>query len=348
MTPHGSSDTTVLTPEELADLCAHALEAEGAHAATARSLALATVAAEQRGRTEVGAVHLLDYLAALRAGRLDGQARPRVVDARAGALSVDAASGTAQAAFDLACDDLGRRARDCGIAVLSIHTCFTAGEIGHYTTRVAEQGLIAIAGSNSPALMSAFGAKEPVTGTNPLSFALPHPDGPRMFDQAASATAWVNIREAADRGEPIPDGWALDPQGESTTDAAEGLAGALLPFGGAKAGNIAFMVELLAAMSGGSFSLDAPAFDTGDASPQVGLFVIAIDPTVFDSRFADRAEAHLRRVAAEHGADFGRRKESRTDIALPSHVYDTLTRTIAADADLSEARPEERLEEGTP
>src|SRR5699024_2722945 len=134
-------------------------------------------------------------------------------------------------------------------------------------------------------LLTAFGAKSAVTGTNPLSFALPHPEGPRMFDQAASATAWVNIREAADRREQIPEGWAIGPEGAPTTDAEAGLAGALLPFGGVKAGNIAFMVELLAAMSGGSFCLEAPPFDSGDEPPQVGLFAIAIDPTAFDSGF---------------------------------------------------------------
>src|SRR5699024_2165814 len=117
-----------------------------------------------------------------------------------------------------------------------------------------------------------------------------------------------------------------------------GLAGALLPFGGVEAGNIAFMVELLAAMSGGSFCLEAPPFDSGDEPPQVGLFAIAIDPTAFDSGFVHRAEAHLQRVAAEHGADFGRRKEPRAQIAVPAHVIDTLTRTTAAD----------RPEEGTP
>ena len=160
--------------------------------------------------------------------RLDGGASPRVVTARAGMLVVDAAGGTAQAAFDSVCDDLVSRARENGIAMLSIHRSFTAGEIGHYTTRLAEQGLVALVGSNSPALVAALGAREAVTGTNPLSFALPHPDGPRMFDQAASATAWVNIRDAADRGEAIPAGWALAPDGEETIDAQAGMNGALL------------------------------------------------------------------------------------------------------------------------
>ena len=145
--------------------------------------------------------------------RLDGGASPRVVTARAWMLVVDAAGGTAQAAFDSVCDDLVSRARGSGVAMLNIDRSFTAGEIGHCTTRLADQGLVALVGSNSPALVAALGAREAVTGTNPLSFALPHPDGPRMFDQAASATAWVNIRDAADRGEFIPTGWRSLPTG---------------------------------------------------------------------------------------------------------------------------------------
>lgn len=324
MAEHESSDTVRLGAEELEALCESALLAAGAEESVARSLARATVGAEQRGRSEVGAAHLLDSIDALRAGRLDGTAQPRVVGSRAAALTVDAGNGTAQEAFEAGQAELVQRARAGGIAFLSIRRCFTAGELGHYTTLLAEQGLVAIAGSNSPALMSVFGARAAVTGTNPLSFALPHPDGPRMFDQAASATAWVNIRDAAGRGEEIPDGLALDPQGRPTHDPVEGMAGALLPFGGAKSGNIAFMVELLAAMSGGSFSLDAPAFDSGHEPPALGLFVIACDPSAFDPQFTQRAEVHLRRVAAEHGVDFGRRKKPRTTLELSRAVYDAL------------------------
>src|SRR5699024_5037478 len=232
-------------------------------------------------------------------------------------------------AFDSVLEDLADRTRKNGIAMLSVHRCFTAGELGHYSTQLAERGLLALVGSNSPALMAALGAREAVTGTNPMSFALPHPQGPRMFDQAASATAWVNIRRAADRGEAIPAGWALAPDGEPTTDAQAGMAGALRPFGGAKAGNIAFMVELLAALSGGAFSRDAPPFDTGGESPAVGLFAIAIDPTAFDPDHSRRTEEHLRTIAEEHGADFGRRKTAPTHIDLPASIHAALARTAA-------------------
>lgn len=89
--------------------------------------------------------------------RLDGGASPRVVTARAWMLVVDAAGGTAQAAFDSVCDDLVSRARGSGVAMLNIDRSFTAGEIGHCTTRLADQGLVALVGSNSPALVAALG-----------------------------------------------------------------------------------------------------------------------------------------------------------------------------------------------
>src|SRR5699024_1333214 len=139
----------------------------------------------------------------------------------------------------------------CGVAVLSIHDSFPGGELGHFATRLAEQGLIALVCGNSPALMAAYDSTEADTGTNPLAFALPHSSGPRVFDQASSATAFVSIRQAAERGEHIPPGWALDADGQPTIDPAAALTGALLPFGGAKGANIAMMIELLAAMSGG-------------------------------------------------------------------------------------------------
>lgn len=319
-----SIDAELLTVPALEALCTGALRGAGADPDTARSLARSAVDAERRGKTALGTAHVLDYIGALREGRMRGDPDPRVSSSRAAVTVIDADEGAAQLAFDMGREKLVAAARGSGLAILSIHDCFSAGELGYYTAAVAEQGLIALAGTNSPALLSVHGAKEAVTGTNPLSFALPHPSGPRMFDQAASATAWVKVREAAERGEEIPAGWALDPGGDPTTDAAAGLAGALLPFGGVKAGNIALMVDMLAALSGAQFSLDAAPFDRGADSPRLGLFLVAIDPTAFDPEYVERAEDHLRRLREQHGVDFGRRRPTVEEVRIPGDVYRAL------------------------
>lgn len=324
--------TRRLTLVELTDLCREAVRAAGGSAEVAESLAAAVASAERRGKSAIGVAHLPDYLDGLRSGRIAPDARPRVTVSRRAVVAVDADGGTAQLAFDTAEDALVTAARDCGVAVLSVRDAFTAGELGDYATRLADHGLVAVTGANSPALMAVHGASQEVTGTNPIAFALPHPDGPRMFDQATSETAWVKIRDAADDGSSIPEGWALDPDGEPTTDARAALAGALLPFGGVKGGNIALMVEMLAAMSGGSFSLDAAPFDSGATSPSLGMFAIAIDPSAFTEDYPQRAEEHLHRLHEEHGVDFGRRKAEVTEVELPVALLDELAGAGSTDS----------------
>lgn len=323
--------------QALERLCASAVRSAGGSEQTARSLADATIGAEGRGKPTVGVAHLFDYLDALRTGRLNGRARPRVIRTRASTIVADADEGAAQLSFDDALGDLVGAARECGMASLGVRNTFSAGELAHYTTRVAAEGLIALACANSPALMSVYGSRRAIAGTNPLSFALPHPLGPRVFDQASSETAWVSVRDAADRAEQIPSGWALDADGEPTTDPAAALDGALLPFGGAKGANIATMVEMLAALAGGAFAVDAAPFDRGDRSPALGLFVLALDPAAFDPGFVERAEAHHRRLADEHGADFGRRKRSSGLIELARGTHVALV-AAAGDDETEETR----------
>ena len=301
------SPTITLGPDELAELCARAIRAAGGSAEMAASLAAATVSAERRGKARLGVGHLGDFLDALEAGRIDGAAVPILDSPTPVAHRVDAGHGTAHLAFDTVFETLVDSANRFGIGLAAISHSYSAGELAWFVHRLAERGLVAWAGSNSPALMSLFGSTDAATGTNPLAFAVPHPDGPRLFDQASSATAWVNVREAADRGEAIPDDWAIDPQGEATTDAAAGLAGTLLPFGGVKGSNIAIMVELLATLGGGHFSLDAPSHADGDENPGIGLTIIAVDPEDLDPGYRERVAAHLERLRTEHGIDFGRK-----------------------------------------
>ncbi|MFJ4223249.1 Ldh family oxidoreductase [Microbacterium sp. NPDC089695] len=308
---------------DLRDLCRTALRSAGASPLVAEALTATAVESEGRGHGEVGAAHVLDDIAALRAGRMNPDPHPAVKARRGSAIVADADEGPAQAAFLSAVDDVTEAARRNGVAVLSVHSAYSGGALGFYVRRLAERGLIALAAGNSAALMSVFGSRGPVTGTNPLAFAIPDPTagsgGVRSFDQASSQTAWVAVRDAAASGEAIPEGWALDADGEPTTDAAAALRGAMLPFGGAKGANIAMMVELLAVLAGGSFSQDAAPFDAGSASPRLGLFVLVVDPSAFDDDYAGRAETHLQRLSVEHGIDVGRRR------AVPLHV------TVAAD-----------------
>ena len=294
-------------------LCEEAAKNAGARAEAAKALALACVAAEAEDQPALGLSHFVDYLDALRAGRIDGQAWPEIARPAGAFFQVDAKGGTAHLGFDLAFGDLVATARDNGIAVFSQRNAFTCGALGYFVRRLADQGLVALAATNGPALMAGSGGTEPVFCTNPVAFAAPRAGGsPVVIDQASSAAAFVAIRAAAGRGEPIPAGWALDADGRPTTDAAAALKGVLLAAGGPRGANIALMVEILAAgLTGANWSLDAPSFLSGSQSPGTGLFILALQPKLLDPDFENRMAVQLTRLERDFSVHIpGARKSS--------------------------------------
>ena len=273
-------------------------ESKGCSQAVAISLARAVVAAQGRGNEAVGFRHLADYLSGFSSGRIDPRAEPRISSSSSIIFRSDARGGIAQLGVDRCFHSLCHSAHENGMATFSQFNSFTSGELGDYTIRLAKAGLIAMAVANGPALVAVPEAKGKTYSTNPLSFAAPTADGiPLMFDQASSATAFVNIAHAASTGSDIPDGWAVDQHGNGTRNALEALDGALLPFGGYRGANLILMVEVLAAgLTGANWSIDSPAFHQGSQTPGSGLLILAIAPNFFSSGFESRLASQLARL----------------------------------------------------
>jgi (2R)-3-sulfolactate dehydrogenase (NADP+) len=184
-----------------------------------------------------------------------------------------------------------------GLAAFAQRGAFTCGPLGWFVARLAEPGLVAVATAVSPAVLAAGPGTGRIFGTNPMAYAMPRAGrAPLVVDQASSSTAFVSVRAAADRGDVLPEGWAVDAAGRPTTDPTAALAGALLPFGGYKGANIALLVELLSAMAGGRWSMDAPPWDSGSQSPEVGMFVLAVNPNLFGDGFPARVQDYLERL----------------------------------------------------
>ncbi len=295
------ADTINLTLEAARQWVRNACLKVGNGADMAEALAAALISAEAHGKRSLGLARLPDYLDSMIAGRINCIARPKVDFPAPAIIRIDADGAIAQWGFDLAFDEACKRARNFGVVILASTNSYTTGELGYYARRLAEAGLVALAASNGPALMTVPGGRKPVYCTNPVAFAAPMAaHGPLVIDQASSATAFANIREAASKGEDLPEGWAIDADGHPTTSASEAVKGALLAFGGRRGANIALMVEVLAAgMTGANWSLDSPSFQSGHQSPGAGLFVVAMQPEVIDPDFARRLLAQSERLATE-------------------------------------------------
>jgi (2R)-3-sulfolactate dehydrogenase (NADP+) len=319
--------------DEALALCAAAAMRHGASAETAHAIALAAVRAEAEGQPAVGLTHFIDYLDSLRGGRIDGTAVPVITRPAPAIILCDACKGAAHTGFDRAFDDLVATARNFGLALFLQNNAYTCGALGPFAARLAEAGLVGLAATNGPALLAGSGGTRPVFCTNPLAFAAPVEDGPPLLiDQSSSATAFVSIRQAAREGRAIPPGWALDADGNATTDPNEAMRGALLAFGGQRGANIALMVEVRSAgLSGANWSLDAASMSDGQQSPATGLFVLAIAPGLLDPEFPKRMAAQLARLADAYGVHIpgpakARAYEAATrlGIAVPRAVYDRI------------------------
>lgn len=307
-----------LSLDEAEALARAALAAAGASAEMAARTAEALVQAEAAGQAGHGLSRVPQYAAFLRNGRADGAAVPRIVNERGGAVLVDARHGLAYPALALAVAEAAWRARAHGVAFAGVTNSHHSGAMGLPVARLARQGLVALAFTNSPAAMPVPGGRRPLMGTNPVAAAFPRGGAaPLVVDMALSEVARGKIMVAAKEGRPIPEGWALDAEGRPTTDPKAALSGAMLAMGGTKGALMAMVVELLCcALTGAAFGFEADSFfeDEGNR-PRLGQALLVVDPGALAGAdtFAARIEAFVAAMEAEEGV---RLPGSRRDALL--------------------------------
>lgn len=328
---------TILKADELHDLLMRALLAHGFSDENAAALTRQTVLSEELGQQSVGVAHVFDYTNGVTDGRIDPLAVPEVSHPAPAMIHVQGNGGLAQTGFDRVFDDLVAGAGEMGLCLFLQKNTTLCGALGTYVLRLAEAGLVGFAVTNGSPLLAGSGGSKPVFCTNPMAFSAPQTGGPPLLiDQSSSATAYVNIRAAAERGESIPLGWAIDKDGQPTEDPKAALEGTMLAFGGARGANIALMVDVLGGgFTGANWSVDAGSFVEGDRCPGTGLFVLALDPSLVDENFADRMAAQIKRLSGEYGVHIPglskaglRARAAREGVDIDTALIDRL-RTMA-------------------
>ncbi|MBN3853501.1 Ldh family oxidoreductase [Paraburkholderia sp. Ac-20340] len=278
------AEDVALSLSELFDLARRALVLHGVSAAHAEAIARVITQGQRDECHSHGLYRLLGCVRSVRSGKVDPRAEPTVRDVSPGVLAVDAHYGFSLLAFETGLPRLAEKARTQGIAAMAINRCFHFSALWPEVETIAAQGLVGLAMNPSHSWVAPAGGTRGVFGTNPIAFAWPRAQGhPFVFDFATSAIARGDIELHAREGKPIPPHWAIDRDGQPTTDARAALDGAMQTFGGHKGSALAAMVELLAgALIGDLTSMESQAFDDGaGASPCHGELVIAIDPQRF-------------------------------------------------------------------
>jgi ureidoglycolate dehydrogenase (NAD+) len=233
-----------------------------------------------------GIARLPHYLDRLAHGSV--LARPSIEVARTGAatahvnggqgLGIVVAHRANRSAMDIAAE--------CGVAAVGVSDSSHCGAIGLYTRDAARAGMIGIGFTHSDSIAAPFGGHVPFLGTNPISIAFPRAHGePVCLDMATTSIPWNRVMNARREGVALPEGVALDAQGDDAQDAH--AARALRPLGGPAYGHkgyaLALMIELLCGpLNGNPFGPHiSPMYDKLDLPRRLGAFFVVIDPARF-------------------------------------------------------------------
>lgn len=285
------------------------LRGAGACEPMARATAAALVLAESQGLGSHGLSRVSQYATHLRNGRVAGDAEPAVARAKAGAVLVDGKEGLAFAACELAVREAVERAREVGVAFAAVTNSHHCGVVVNHLLPVAQAGMVGLGFANSPAAMPMAGGRHPIFGTNPIAAIFPRRGGePLMIDLSLSEVARGKLMVAAKEGRSIPEGWALDAQGQPTTDPKAGLEGSMLPIGAAtspKGAMLALTVELMVtALTGAHFGFEASSFFVDEGNrPRIGQAFIVVDPAALAGSdvFAERVETLVAEMLLDEG-----------------------------------------------
>jgi (2R)-3-sulfolactate dehydrogenase (NADP+) len=321
---------------DLHDLAVGVLKASKTSHENAVSVANALVKADADGLASHGVARLPAFSAQAIAGKVDGFADPSLSVTGDAALRVDAHSGFAFPAIDMGLDKAQEIVGRTGVVAVAVGRSHNAGVMGHHTERMAEQGLAAIAFTNSFGAIAPWGGNRPLYGTNPIAFSCPRRDAPPLVvDVSLSKIARGKVKLAADRDEVIPEGWCLDVEGNPTTDAKAGFKGSFLPMGDARGAALVLMVEMLcSAMTGSNFAFEASSFYAAEGPPpHVGHLFVVFKPESFGGdSFLDRAEELMMAILEQPGTRLpgsrrleNREKAERDGVEVPNDLFADLT-----------------------
>lgn len=285
-------------PQSAEVLAGRLAEGVGVPSADAAVFARALVHADLHGVSTHGLSRLNIYLQRISKGLITAGAALEIERDGGSLLALDAANGLGQVQATKALELLKPRARQNGIAAATIRNSQHFGALGYFCSIAGDEGFILLAMSSGEPAMSPAGGVEPFFGTNPIAASFPTGKGYAVkIDLATSLVARGNIIAAQKRGEPIPEGWALDTEGNPTTDPSEALLGTVLTMAGHKGYALALMIEAFSSVLSGSAvgSAIGSMYKHMGRKQDVGHFfcLLNIEAIMDISQFKERMDAMI-------------------------------------------------------
>ncbi|WP_081889689.1 Ldh family oxidoreductase [Caballeronia sordidicola] len=240
------------------------------------------VDAEARGVASHGIGRIPVYTKRLRLGVVNAKPMMKVSRGDSATAHVNGDNGMGYLVAQRSMAEAIARGKQYGVSIVVASHSNHFGMAATYLREAIDAGLGALVLTNAPPLMPVWGGRTPFLGTSPFAFAAPSKTTPIMLDMATSVVAFGKIRRAARRGESIPADWALDVNGQATTDPNAAINGVVLPMGGPKGSGLGLMMELMAGvMSGSAFGGEVRNQNSDFEQPQnVGHAFLTFRPDI--------------------------------------------------------------------
>ncbi len=255
------------------------------------------VQADLWGHQSHGVMRLSWYVRRLRAGVCHPVAKPEfAIDA--GAIAVlDGRDAMGQVLTAHAMDEAIRRAKAHGIGAVGLRNSNHFGTALYFTLRAARAGCVSFLSTNASPAMAPWGGRKKTVGTNPWSWAAPAGKfAPMVLDIANTSVARGKIYLARQKGQRIPEDWAINAEGAPTTDPQEAINGIILPMAQHKGYAIAAIMDMLSGvLTGSAFGTSVHGPYQTEYKSGAGQFMIALDIAHFQpvSQFEARMEQYI-------------------------------------------------------
>ncbi len=276
------------------------------------------VCSDCRGVTTHGTYYLFPIMDRIRASQFDLPSSPKVIVDNSAIAVIDGGNGFGQIAGKLAVDVAIKHASEYGISLVMIRNTNNLGALAFYTDMIAREKMIGIMGCNAAPAMAPWGGAEAFIGSNPIAIAF-HTGRDLIFsaDMATSVVARGKIRKAVMKGQTIPNDWALDANGNPTTDPAAALKGTLLPMGGPKGSAIALAIDIFSGiLSGAKYGPNIKSFHEPNGPTGIGAMLMAIDIQKFMevSKFTTTMDEYI------HTLKNGKKSIENSEIFIPGEI----------------------------
>src|SRR5215472_2567272 len=280
--------------------------------------------ADLRGVDSHGLIRLPVYAGRIRKGVVNPRPNPHIIRSHTAAALLDGDNGLGAVVGSTAMESAIDLAALSGIGFVGVRRTNHFGIAAFYVGKAIRRNFIGVAASNAPPHMAPFGGRSRFLGTNPFAVGIPAGRrSPLLFDASTSVVARGKIIVAAQERKPIPEGWAIDREGNPTTDAAAALAGSVLPFAGPKGSAISFIIDILCGvLTGTAFALQLNTLENLGAEQNLGHVFVALRTDLFMTaeEFAARMDTALEMLTTSPPASGVERVLAAGELELQNEV----------------------------